>query len=515
MPQIPIASRRISLAWLLAGLAALPLLTLGMVTFLVLRSASDVTESAGNRLQAAARLVAAEAQEIIASTRSRLERFVDSRQPDSLVTGAAPTSAAEAPPGLFGFVLVFGADGVLRTVEDAQQPVSISERDYFQALKQGQDWSVSGLLQQSAFGEPVFAIARRLNSASGFAGAAVMYVPADAIVNALPALEIGREAAVALYRPDGALITHYPVSTAAGSFLDAASLKMAQEAGWAGRVLDDGARLTALLSEDGMGLIAAASTAKAPIVELGHERVRTTLMTVAPVAVVLLIVCVLMSIALLRQEQYLRALNLAAHQNQTLLQEIHHRIKNNLQMVAALVKLQPGEESQKQILSSRIHAMGAVHQLMYESGDFSALDARSYVQRLLDGLAAGQQDASVTIECDVEEVSLTSDQVQPIGLLINEAVTNAMKHAFPGGRSGAIKVTLKRAGRDAVLVVEDNGIGLAETAPTNMGTKLMRNLARQIGGDVVIRSDDGTKVSVRFPLVARAIGASTRGRSDT
>lgn len=462
-----------------------------------------MSESASERLAASARVVAAKSRDIIVSTRDRIDRYIEGHAAAELTTGAAPAPSEQDAQGLFGFVLVFDETGLLKPAQGSSAGgISISGRDYFASLQHGAQWSVSGLVQQSAFGEPVFGIARRLTENDEFAGAAVMYVPADAIVEALPALELGENATVALHRSDGAVITQYPFPLhGMAPSLDASSLQeMKRGSGMLHKHRIGEPRVTAFESIGDMGMVATASLPQAPLLQAAQERAMTTLLAVAPVALVLLLVCVLMAMALVRQERYVSAIDAAARQNETLLQEIHHRIKNNLQMVAGMVRLQ-GDEGDRDVLARRIQAMTTVHQLMYESNAFAAVDAAVYIEKLLEGLAQGY-DKTIRLERRVDSVSLSPDQLQPIGLIITEAVTNALKHAFPDDRPGTIRVELIQHGAHAELVVEDNGVGTDLTAPARMGSKLIRNLARQLGGELKTGAERGTRISVLFPLHA-------------
>ena len=243
--------RRRPLAWLLAGLAALPLLTLAMVGFLVWRSASDVTDGASDRLTASARIIAVEAKRIVGSTLARLDRFLVGRPVKSLMTGAAPTSTSDVVQGLFGFVLVFDAQGHIVAENVGETQAGISERDYFKSLQGGADWAISGLIEQSVFGEPVFAVARRLSVDNAFAGAAVMYIPADILVSSLPSLDLGEQGSLALYRSDGVLITRYPPDANAPLSIDAARLALTSQgaAPFFESAVDGSPRLTALASD--------------------------------------------------------------------------------------------------------------------------------------------------------------------------------------------------------------------------------------------------------------------------
>jgi two-component sensor histidine kinase len=496
--------------WLLAGLGALPVLMLILVGVLVWRGEGDIERSSEERLRAAARVVAAEAREMVADTRARLDRYVGSRPEGGVFSGAAPTIADDDAQGLLSLVLVFDAAGRLRAAAGTEAPgITIRDREYFGDLAAGQQWATSALIEQTAFGEPVFAVARRLTVNGQFDGAAVVYLPADGLGRAWSAVELGEDSSIAIYRSDGALVSAFPLPDRDDdrTFDSRTTFAASGNQGivrTAPRDRDDGERLTAFEAIPDMMLVATASSSLAATAAASQERTAGTLLAVIPVVVVLFIVCGLMALTLIRQERQSAALAVTARQNETLLQEIHHRVKNNLQMVTAMIRLQPGMDAAKEQLAARIQAMTAVHQLMYESNEFSFLDARDYVERLLAGLELGHSSA-VLIERRVDALKLSSDQVQPIGLIINEAVTNAFKHAFPDGRPGKILVALTRVDdRHAELVIADDGIGYDVTATTRMGSKLIRNLTSQLQGEIKLGTQGGrgTRMAIRFPLLA-------------
>lgn len=493
--------RGASLGWWFAGLAALPLMTFGMVAFLAWRTAADMQESAEQRLIASAGMMAVEAQELIASTRQRIDAFLQGRNLKSVVTGLAPARGGETPPGLLGIVLVFDETGQLRSAPGSQLTyVDISGRDYFRQAQAGTVWTISGLLEQSAFGEPVFAVARRLEDQGDFAGIAVIYVASDKIAGPSSLAGLGISGVLTLYRTDGVVVASYPRGAPnVGAPLDQKLL--ASLHGSSGIVVGpDRSRMTGFARVEDPALIGMASLPREPLERAAWTRIGTTLLTVSPVAIVLLVVCTLMMVAVVRQKRQHEALDAAARQNETLLQEIHHRIKNNLAMVIAMVRVQSIGEGDKQTLVSRIQAMMAVHQLMYESNFFATVDAPTYIARLVEGLQAGQQ-SNVRIEQRIDAVKLTADQVQPVGLIVSEAVTNAYKHAFPGNRAGLITVQLSKTGDMAELVIIDDGVGAPMSASSGMGTRLMRDLARQLGGEFRMGAETGSRLVVRFPLM--------------
>jgi len=484
-----------------------------LVGVLVWRGEEDIERNAEERLRAAARVVASEAEEMVSATRSRLDRYVGGRAEGAVFTGAAPSLVDDEAQGLLSFVLVFDAAGRLRAAPGSESPgVSVVDRDYFHDLAAGQEWSTSSLIEQTAFGEPVFAVARRLTRDGQFDGAAVIYLPADGLVRAWSAVDLGEDGSIAIYRTDGALVSAFPLADdAAGSTFDINAMPAGgAEPGvlrTAPRDGEAGERLTAFETIPDMSLIAMASSSLAATAAASGARTSGTLLVVIPVVVVLFIVCGLMALTLIRQERQSAALAVTARQNETLLQEIHHRVKNNLQMVTAMIRLQPGMDAAKEQLSARIQAMTAVHQLMYESNEFSFLDARDYVERLLTGLELGHS-SSVVIDRRVDALKLSADQVQPIGLIINEAVTNAFKHAFPDGRSGRISVELTRIDKqNAELVIADDGVGYDVTATARMGSKLIRNLTSQLQGELKLggQKGEGTRMAIRFPLLAVSV----------
>ena len=211
-------------------------------------------------------------------------------------------------------------------------------------------------------------------------------------------------------------------------------------------------------------------------------------------------------VRLLRHEERAHhALSQALEENRLLLREVHHRVKNNLQTVSALIRLQPGPPEAKEDLMHRIAAMTAVHEHIYGSDQFGYLDIADYIHTLVVGLREGYGSA-VKVECELASVDVTPDQALPLGLIINEVVSNAFKHAFPDGRTGLItlKLEVTEAGQ-AVLRVRDNGVGYQPGKSTGMGRRLIGGLAQQIDGEYELRNEDGTLFVLKFPLMAALI----------
>ena len=198
----------------------------------------------------------------------------------------------------------------------------------------------------------------------------------------------------------------------------------------------------------------------------------------------------------------------------TLLQEVHHRVKNNLQIISSLLNLQADQVQDAAVLEllavtrNRVGAMALLHENLYQSESLARLNLPEYVKSLCAHLlrAAGPIRARVQLECHVEPgtISLELDQAVPCGLLLNELVTNALKHAFPGERSGCIRVTLERATPQTVgLTVADDGVGLSVTldprATSSLGLQLVSLLTQQLHGTVNFERGQGTAVHILFP----------------
>jgi two-component sensor histidine kinase len=185
-----------------------------------------------------------------------------------------------------------------------------------------------------------------------------------------------------------------------------------------------------------------------------------------------------------------------------LLREIHHRIKNNLQTVASLVRLQPLPAEARQSIAGRIGAMVAVHEHIYQNDEFGDVSVDRYLQRLIDDLREGSSN-EIEMEVEIDPLLIDRDQALPLGLLVNEIISNALKHAFQGASSGRITISLSTVSdREARLTISDNGRGFnLDSAPQNMGSKLIAAFASQLKGEVKIESSkQGTTFTLTFPI---------------
>ena len=189
-----------------------------------------------------------------------------------------------------------------------------------------------------------------------------------------------------------------------------------------------------------------------------------------------------------------------------MLQEIHHRVKNNLQVIISLLRLEADRQGDTDSRASleasvqRILAMALVHETLYDTDQLDEIDIVSYARRLIEETRAS---ASAEFELEAEGPSLVGlDFAVPFGLLLNELMSNSEKHAFPPGTRG--KVVIRIESKDGmVLRVEDNGIGMSEDVridgPKTLGLNLVKVLAQQLGGKISLDRKSGTRWAIRFP----------------
>lgn len=191
-----------------------------------------------------------------------------------------------------------------------------------------------------------------------------------------------------------------------------------------------------------------------------------------------------------------------------LLREVHHRVKNNLQLISSLLKLQsryckdPDAKGMFEQSQSRVASIAAVHDRIYFGSDLGSVQFEKYLTTL-----TGQwhRRADLRIAIEAEPITLPVDLAIPCGLIVNELVLNALQHAFPAGQSGTIRVTARQEDRSVIVVVADDGIGLPPQIVVGksgtFGLQLVSILLRQLRGVVAIdRPERGSSFTLRFEL---------------
>ena len=196
----------------------------------------------------------------------------------------------------------------------------------------------------------------------------------------------------------------------------------------------------------------------------------------------------------------------------TMLKEVHHRVKNNLQTVCSLLNMQSrgtDDEQMKNLIKSsqnRVMAMAMVHEMLYQRDDLTVIDYKPYVFKLTEYLIKSVKgpDSKVKLAIDIPDIELGIDTAIPLGLLINETITNSLKYGIKDDAEGEIHIELKKEMQDDyVLTIGDNGIGISEAVDPkttkSLGLKLIHNLARQLKGSITRDwSRKGTNYIVKF-----------------
>ena len=197
-------------------------------------------------------------------------------------------------------------------------------------------------------------------------------------------------------------------------------------------------------------------------------------------------------------------------EKEMLLMEIHHRVKNNLQIISSLLNLQSGYINDAEVLrmfkesQNRVKSMALIHERLYQSTDLSNVDFGGYIKKLVNSLVRSYSATGpVRVSYDIDEASLGIDDAVPCGLIINELITNALKYAFPDKKGGEVLVAFKilETGK-TYLMVKDNGIGFPSDFDIenseSLGMKLITTLVQQLDGEIDIDVDGGTAFKIEF-----------------
>jgi PAS domain S-box-containing protein len=196
-------------------------------------------------------------------------------------------------------------------------------------------------------------------------------------------------------------------------------------------------------------------------------------------------------------------------EKEVLLREIHHRVKNNLQIIASLLHLQEVSEEEKEIVDvlkeseGRVKSMAMVHEKLYQSPTFSDINFKQYIEKLVYDILYTYKIPTGTIKTNmiIEEINLNIDTAIPLGLIVNELVTNSVKHAFPQSE-GTIIIKLKSLDEQMELTIADNGIGLSKDLDLEktetLGIKIVNSLVNQIDGKIKLDRTNGIEFKITF-----------------
>ena len=199
-----------------------------------------------------------------------------------------------------------------------------------------------------------------------------------------------------------------------------------------------------------------------------------------------------------------KSLTVSLRERELLLQEVHHRVHNNLQILCSLLGMQSAAvidpllatallETQNRILS-----MATIHQTLYDSDNLSQVEFAEYIHRLAGNVSNSYRldPTRIKLAFELEPIRLEIDRAIPCGLILNEWLSNAFKHAFPDDRKGEVRISLQQRGRLILLAVHDNGVGLPKghvpSDPKSLGLSLVNVLSEQLEGTIEITSKQGS-----------------------
>jgi len=193
-----------------------------------------------------------------------------------------------------------------------------------------------------------------------------------------------------------------------------------------------------------------------------------------------------------------------------LVKEVHHRVKNNLHSVICLLEAQTAHlenDALKAIEESqhRIYTMSLIHQKLYQSEDIQTIDMAVYIPELTEYLSDSFDVSNrILFKIRTQSINLPASKAIPLGLILNEALTNSIKYAFPDDRMGEISISLTGQNGQYKMILSDNGIGIVKEEKTkkqdSMGLRLIRGLTKEIGGKILMKNNPGFKITILFEV---------------
>lgn len=211
-----------------------------------------------------------------------------------------------------------------------------------------------------------------------------------------------------------------------------------------------------------------------------------------------------------RQTDIKNKLKDSLHEKEILLKEVHHRVKNNMQVISSILNLQSSFVSDKNTLEilkesqNRIKSMSFIHESLYQTKDMSSINLSDYIVNLSNNLLYSYKTnrSLVDFKLDIENINIGLDQAIPCGLILNELVSNALKYAFPNEQKGKLSIEVKEEDNELFLRVEDNGVGFEKEFnyenANSLGLQLVHTLVEQLDGTIKVETEKGTRYLIRF-----------------
>jgi two-component sensor histidine kinase len=498
----------------------------GVVLSLWLWESHEAAERrAEERALASAKIVAANARWVNSLAWQALQRIDESL--GSVIEIQADQQVRninEAVRNLPGEVQAYVVDRSGRTVysTDPQiKQVDITDRDYFKALAEGDDRYVSSLLVSRLNGEQIFVFSQRLERAGLFAGAAIVSFSVDLLAEVWEAVNLGGNSTINIIRKDGHLIARYPKAPGpvdmSGYILFTQHLRQSPSGTYlaTSSPVDGAKRMVGYITMEGTEFIAVGTADYGLAMRRFWQDVMVAALIVLAAAVGSLAAAGWIRHLLRRDADKSDRLVAALEENRLLLREVHHRVKNNLQSVQAVIRMQRLPPDVQASLAGRIGAMMAVHEQIYGHDQFGRIPLNQLLPSLVDTVVKAH-DRVIQTSYAMDDVTVSGDQATALALLVNELVTNSLKYAFSGTCSGTLCLELtKLTGGRARLKVADNGPGFdLSGSGAGMGTRLIQGVISQLNGSFQYIIDNGTSFTADIQLDDEALPTGSRTRQD-
>jgi two-component sensor histidine kinase len=465
------------------------------------------------RAIAASKIVATNASWINALALQALQRIDEALGPDIGVATPEIKNINEAVANLPGQVQAYVVDrngATLYSTDPALKPMNITDRPYFSELAKGAETYVSGLLVSRLNGQQIFVFSRRLDRSGQFAGVATVSFEGKLLAEIWESVGLGENSTVGIVRRDGELVARYPAPTGPLNMstyvLFTEHLKKSSFGTYLATSPADGAsRLVAYRVVDGTEFIALGSADYAVGMAPFWSDVFIAVTVLCFAAAGALTAGVWIGHLFKRDARRSARLSAALDENQLLLREIHHRVKNNFQSVQSVIRMQQLPAETQKSLFDRIAAMIAVHEQIYSRDQVARVSTVNLIPAIVDTLVKAYGD-QVTVNYEIEDINVSADNATPVALLVNEVVTNSLKYAFPNDRKGKITISLRALSQfRACLVIADDGNGFDKAqAHSGMGTRLIRGVVGQLHGEHFYEVRNGTVFTAELDILDRA-----------
>lgn len=480
----------------------------GIFTYFLVIGVRQTEERLIERADAAAQVVSINAFWVAEVAQQTLRRADAALGPAMSGSAADLGLVLEGMPAIAEvYVIDAKAQTIYSTVPGASS-ISVADREYFQAVRDGAPFYTSGLLVSRLSGDRIFVFSKRVERGGVFAGAIMVSFPESLLRDLWQNLDFEQSSTISLIRDDGQLMGRFPASDGPA---DLSNLPLFTEYLLTSDVgtyvsqsspVDGVARVVSYRRVPDTNIIALAAIGSLQAWGGFNNAVLAMLIIASPIILGLVLGCAWIVRLLVRDARQARALQSSLEANTMLFREIHHRVKNNLQSVQSLVRMQDISPVAKRDLQSRFAAMAAMHEHIYQHDRYEDIDAHDFIPAVVEQVVAAYGSDAIFAYA-IEHMPVDRDHATPLALLLSELVTNACKYAFEGNTDGRIAITLRReADGRATLTISDNGLGIDPDVGNgnSMGMRLIRGVVAQMDGTHSFRSEKGTIFEANIAL---------------